>query len=376
MKRDVIIVLGYLFLAIMLATGCTHKHTSAAITFTDLAEREIQLEKIPQKIIVADYIVNFMMVGGAESLDKVVGMTLDGWENTRYGEYTVFTQAFPQLKGGEDGIVSVGGYHDYTLNTELIVSLSPDVIIMSPSQFIENNQNIAVFDRAGISVVVLDYHSQKLDYHTKSTEILGVLLDRKQIAQEQNEAYISAINEVKERIATLPEEQKNKKVYVELGNKGTGEYGNSYSNTMLWGAIVNQIGADNLGAGISKGYGVLDKEFILTSDPDVIFIAGSIWSGDNHNDQMQMGFTVDEETAQQRLAGFANRPEWANMKAVKNGEIYGVDHGSLRNMIDYTLRSLWQSLYIRTYLLILIQKKRCTSTIIHTFLNYNIRVLL
>ncbi len=51
---------------------------------------------------------------------------------------------------------------------------------------------------------------------------------------------------------------------------------------------------------------------------------------------MRMGFTVDENTAQARLKGFAQRPEWKNLTAVKNGEIYGIDHGSLRNMIDYT----------------------------------------
>ena len=36
------------------------------------------------------------------------------------------------------------------------------------------------------------------------------------------------------------------------------------------------------------------------------------------------------------MKGFASRPEWKELKAVKNGELYGVDHGSLRNMIDYT----------------------------------------
>ena len=51
---------------------------------------------------------------------------------------------------------------------------------------------------------------------------------------------------------------------------------------------------------------------------------------------MRMGFTVPEELAQKRLAGFAAKPEWQNLKAVKNGEVYGVDHGSLRTMVDYT----------------------------------------
>ena len=51
---------------------------------------------------------------------------------------------------------------------------------------------------------------------------------------------------------------------------------------------------------------------------------------------MRMGFTIDEDLAQERLAGFADRPLWSNMQAVVNNQIYGVDHGSLRNILDYS----------------------------------------
>ncbi|NLZ54453.1 MAG: ABC transporter substrate-binding protein [Thermoanaerobacteraceae bacterium] len=344
MKKSVLVLLVLAIVVSLFISGCSNSNVSehetsnesASITFTDIVGREVHMESLPQKFVVANYIANFLMVGGAESLDKVVGMTFDGWEDTRYGEYKVFTDAFPRMLGGKDGIVSIGGYHDDVLNTELILSLSPDVILMSNSQFIENNQHILTFEQAGIDVVVLDYHAQKLENHTKSTEILGKLLGREEVAQEQIDAYVNAINDVKERIASLPDEKKHKKVYVELGNKGVGEYGNSYNNNMLWGAIVNNIGADNLGAGLDAGYGVLDKEFVITSNPDVIFIGGAIWSGDINSDQMRMGFTIDESIAQERLRGFANRPDWQDLNAVKNGEVYGVDHGSLRNMIDYT----------------------------------------
>ncbi|MEN6350801.1 MAG: ABC transporter substrate-binding protein [Syntrophomonas sp.] len=347
MKKNLVLVLICLLL-VLSASACSNKgenappagantqQASTALTFTDLAGRTVTLESRPEKFIVANYIANFLMVGGAESLDKVVGMTFDGWKDTRFGEYTVFTRAFPRMLGGEGGITSIGGYHDDILNAELIVSLKPDIILMSNSQFTANNQNIAAFEAAGIKVVVLDYHAQKLENHSKSTEILGKLLGREKVAQEQIDAYVQAINDVKTRIAALPAEKKQKKVYMELGNKGVGEYGNSYGNSMLWGGIINNLEAKNLAGNLEAGYGPLDKELVLTSDPDIIFIGGSIWSGDTKGNQMRMGFTVDENTAQARLKGFAQRPEWKNLSAVKNGEIYGIDHGSLRNMIDYT----------------------------------------
>lgn len=76
-------------------------------------------------------------------------------------------------------------------------------------------------------------------------------------------------------------------------------------------------------------------EYVISSNPDYIFIGGAIWSGDTGGDQMRMGFTIDEALAQERLRGFAGREEWKGLTAVQNGDVYGVDHGSLRNIADY-----------------------------------------
>lgn len=303
-----------------------------AIAFTDVAGREVTLDKRPQTFIVANYIANFLMVGGAESLDKVVGMTFDGWEETRCGEYAVYTRTFPRLKE----IPSIGGYHDDILDSEKILALKPDVLLVGRSQFADNNQKIGIFERAGIRVVVLDYHAMKVENHTQSTRILGRLLGREAVAEEQCEAYASALKDVYARVAALPESAKHKRVYMELGNKGLGEYGNSYNKDVLWGAILKKLGADSLAENASQPYAPLDREFVLASNPEIIIIGGGIWRNNAQGDQMSMGLTIGEDTAQSRLKGFAQRPAWASLAAVQSGEVYSVDHGSLRNMIDYT----------------------------------------
>lgn len=43
---------------------------AAPITVTDLENRTITLKETPQRIVVGNYILNFLMVGGAESLKK------------------------------------------------------------------------------------------------------------------------------------------------------------------------------------------------------------------------------------------------------------------------------------------------------------------
>jgi ABC-type Fe3+-hydroxamate transport system substrate-binding protein len=337
-------IIAYLAMVIVL-TACTKTSNEDAlneraallsnpeqtepIKFTDLINREIILNDQPKRIIVANFITNYLMVGGSESLTKVIGFPFDGWEDYRYGEYVVFTQSFPQMRD----IPSIADYHDHSVNTEKIVSLNPDIILMSPSQYTENNNAIALFEKADIPVVVLDYISLTVETHTKSNEILGLILGREEIAREQNNTYISALNNIYAKVATLQDIEKHKRVYVELGNKGIGEYGVSYPGDQLWGSIINSVDGNSISSHLNS-YVALDKEYVVTSDPEVIIMDGSVYGGDA-GDQIRMGFTVDEETAQARLRAYAKRPEWANLSAIRTGEVYATDLGSLCNMSDY-----------------------------------------
>ncbi len=313
-------------------SSSSENDSSFPYTFTDIEGREITIEKQPETFVVGNYILNFMLIGGKESLDKVVGMPLDGWQETRYGEYESMTKSFPEILDK----TSIGGYHDDVLNAELILQLKPDVLLINKSQYTENETSVPVFEKAGIKVVVLDYHKMKLENHVKSTEILGVLLGKEDVAEEMITDYTNAIDMVNSKIKDSGEE--GRKTYVELGNKGIGEYGNSYTGC-LWGSIIDNVGGINIADSVldaSEGYGALDKEYVLSQNPDVILIGGSIWTGTNtDSDQMRMGLTVDSAMSQERLQGFMTRDGWSGLNAVKNGEVYGVDHGSLRFMGDY-----------------------------------------
>lgn len=78
---------------------------AAAFDITDIEGRKVHFEDQPKTFVVANYIANFMMVGGAAGLEKVVALTKDGWEDTRYGEYQVFTKSFPKM----NDLPSIGG---------------------------------------------------------------------------------------------------------------------------------------------------------------------------------------------------------------------------------------------------------------------------
>ena len=142
-------MLRKLVLAVSFSTLAAFSSSVLATAFevTDVEGRKVRFEDQPNTFIVANYIVNFMMVGAAPSLDKVVALTKDGWEDTRYGEYQVFTKSFPKMKD----LPSIGGYHDDILNAEKILSLHPDVLLIGRTQYAENSQRITENDNHAYS---------------------------------------------------------------------------------------------------------------------------------------------------------------------------------------------------------------------------------
>lgn len=331
--------------ALCLLTGCSFessKDTSAEVdnietlsnggfVITDLLGRKIDFEHAPKDIAVGNYVFNYLIVGGPESIKKVNGITLDNWEDLRYGEYQVLTKAYPSILDQD----SIGEYHNEILDNEKLIALAPDVVIINKSQFIENETNIPLWEDAGIKVVVLDYHSMQAQSHLASTKILGKLTGQEDRAEKLCAEYQAGMDLINNRVDQLTDQEKDVKMYAEIGNLGAEEVGNSYDD-ILWGAIINNIGANNIAKGkISDGYGPLDKEFIINQNPERIVIAGSIWSDDENNSQARAGFEVDEELALERLHLFADRPWWQAVDAVENKEIYLVDHGGLRTILDY-----------------------------------------
>lgn len=296
---------------------------------TDAAGRRILLEKRPERIILANYILNAVIVGGVDCISKIVGMTKDGWIETRKGEYEALTKARPELLD----IPSIGGFHDNVLNSEKILSLKPDLILLNRSQYEANSSRLSVLEAAGAKVVVVDFHAMIPSDHIKSTELLGVVFGAEDRAARASTLYINGMKKALK--AALGAAKPNKSpVYVELGNMGVEQYGNTYNKTLLWGGILANIGANNIAAEMKTPWAQAGREFVASRRPEYVVIAGSNWP-DAAADQLMMGFGVSREAALSRLEAFTKRPLWKSLPAVATRSFYGVDHGGLRTISDF-----------------------------------------
>ena len=102
----------------------------------------------------------------------------------------------------------------------------------------------------------------------------------------------------------------------------------------MWGGLVKLAGGDNIGEGRIKTFGKLDPAYVLTTNPDMILFAGSKWVSDP-GDNILMGFGVKPEDTNSRLAAYMQRDGWSALNAVKNDNIFVVDHGGLKSTYDY-----------------------------------------
>lgn len=73
---------------------------------------------------------------------------------------------------------------------------------------------------------------------------------------------------------------------------------------------------------------------MLAAKPDVIFIAGSSWA--NRPNAVLTGFDADIAATRARLAPYTQRKGWAELPAIKAGELHAIEHGLCRALFDYT----------------------------------------
>ncbi|HNX09700.1 MAG TPA: ABC transporter substrate-binding protein [Methanothrix sp.] len=330
-------------MAIVHATvaGAADDKPNGTITLTDLAGRTVSVHVPVERVVLTFYFEEYVPVeGGDDPFKRIVGWNRGYWEGRRQWTWDTYKSAFPEI----DDIPDVGYINKGTFNPEKVISLHPDVVIMYPADVELAKDDISKLDKAGIPIVVVDYHSETLEAYNQSTMILGKLLGREERAQEIMDFYREQVEKVTTRIEKLngPEP----KVYVECGNKGPSEYSSTYPAGYMWGALIDKCRGINVAEGaIAVGKeSAISPEYLLKQNPDVIIITGSYWPA--VNDSMRLGYGAQLNDSRERLEAFTKRPGWNDINAVKNGRVYAIDHGLSRSLHSFVaLQAMAKCLY-------------------------------
>lgn len=298
----------------------------AEITVTDVKGREVTLAAPAKRVILNFYYEDYIAVVGPGAMDKVVALSLSTWKDWRPKQFAKYLEAIPAISD----IPDVGDAENGTFSAEKVIAAKPDLVILGAWTYDAMGDTVRQIEQAGIPVVTLDYNAQTLEKHIQSTLILGKVMGSEDRAEKLVANYKSAMDDIAARIKAAG--PSNKKVYVELAQKGPSEVGNSYGNGM-WGTLVDSLGGLNIAKGQVENWGPLSPEYVLTQKPDLIFLAGSEWL--NKPQAVSVGFGADPVVTRERMKAYLGRPGWSELPAVVSGNVHAIYHGGTRTLSDY-----------------------------------------
>ncbi len=273
-----------LFLTLLIAltlTACAPAsvgNASAGITLTDGLGREVQLESAAQRIVsLAPSNTEILFALGAG--DKVVG-------RDQLSDYPAEAAIVPDV-GSTFG----------TLNTELIVSLKPDLILAAE---INTPEQVAALEDLGLTVYYLSNPKSLEDLYV-NLETVATLTGRD--ATKLTDSLKARVAAVDEKIAPL---SARPTVFYEVDATDPSKPYTSGPGTFI-DLLIGRAGGQNVVtlAGITDMYPQISLEQLVIAPPDIILLGDALYG--------QSAETV------------AIRPGWDSLKAVIDGNIFPFD---------------------------------------------------
>lgn len=314
-------------LAAALASPFLSRRSQAALPpITDALGRTIVLQRPAERIVLGFNYEEFTAIAGPAGWDRVVGFAKTLWSEWRTAIYRRYLAQIPRLAELPD----VGNTEDANFSLEKVLSLRPDLVIMAEWSFNSLAPQVRQLEALGIPVMVIDYNAEIPARHVASTLAMGIATGNAERARALAELYAGKIADIHRRVTGTTGKPK---VYLELGMGGAGVVGNTYWKSM-WGPLLDFVGADNIATGhIPGGWGPLNPEYVLAANPDAIFIAGSSWVGKPAS--VVTGFDATLEATRASLAPYAKRQGWPELKAIRDGQLFAIEHGLSRALFDY-----------------------------------------
>ncbi|MEW5899152.1 MAG: iron ABC transporter substrate-binding protein [Bacillota bacterium] len=264
------------------------------VKVTDMAGREVEIAAPVQKVVAIGpgalrlvcYVQGAEKVAGVEELEK------------RQPTGRPYILACPELKN----LPTIGpGGPDSTPDAEKLVSVQPDVIFAA--YLVDKAKADTLQTKTGIPVVVLSYGQlATFDQEVyKSIELIGKITGQEKRAQEVVNYLERCRKDLHDRTKDIPEEKKPKVYVGALGRKGTHGIESTQGQYPPFVAVNAKNVVDETG---KKGGLSIDREKLLSWDPDIIFID-------------EGGLSLVRED-------YRKNPQfYQSLTAVKKGRLYG-----------------------------------------------------
>jgi len=302
-----------MLLSLFVLPGFAHEHERVEII--DAWGRVVSVPANVDKVICSGagclrylvYLQGQDMVVGVDSLEK---------RQSRI-DSRPYAIAHPELK--EKPLF--GEFRGYD-NPELILSLDPQPQVIFKTYGNSGYDPDELQNRTGIPVVVLNYGHlvTKREDVNNALSLMGKIIGREKRAEEVIAFFDGVIDDLKRRTGDIPVEKRPSCYVGGIAYKGP----HGITSTEPNYPPFRFVNAFNIASGgRQEGQQVVySPESLLVNDPNKIFIDLSTTKGEKEKDA---------------LFQLATEPQYQVLKAVKNGEVYGVlpynwytqNHGSI-----------------------------------------------
>lgn len=267
----------FLFISLLigLLSACAPQATPtpAALTFTDGLGREITLDGPAQRIVsLAPSNTEILFAMGAGS--QVVGR-----------------DALSDFPEEAKSVADIGSTFD-ALNTELIVSLQPDLVLAAE---INTPEQVKQLEDLGLTVYYLK-NPLTLEEMYGNLEIVAQLTGHEEETAALIESLKARVAAVDEKIAPL---SSRPNVFYELDGTDPAKPYTAGKGTFIT-QLIDRAGGYNIASDL-EGYPQMSLEQVVAADPAFIILGDARYG-------------ISPES-------IAQRPGWENLSAVKNGQV-------------------------------------------------------
>ena len=294
--------------------------TEKELSLLDGNDLPITINK-PVERIVVEYLDNADLMQILKKTDKVVGVDLAVAKSPA---------EFPEMSNR----TCVGAMHkepDY----EKVLSLDPDLLLVFSNVTQEKDKNLPGVPVLFAGLYYPDLLKPETSAFTDAVRKLGYVLDAQQDAEEYIQWHMNSLNRLVESTGSIPDSERPTVLvaaYPEADEKTIFTFAQIDTLTSMVDLAGGRTVASDLPDFMKSTYRIeVDPEWVLQEDPDyiVLLVVATTYSGLVLDPPS--GYDADDPTGmKEALEAFMSRPEYANLKAVQNGDVY-ILSGNLRN---------------------------------------------
>ncbi|WP_413651485.1 ABC transporter substrate-binding protein [Pantoea sp. B65] len=310
-------------LASLLAFSSSVLASHYPLTLTDADGQQVTLKQEPKRLVVQDGrdILSLALLDRANPFQRVVA-----WNNLLKKSdgvtWALMDKKWPQAKQ----IIDMGFSDKGEVNLESVIAERPDLMVaqLRSKPSLTQTGVLDKLKQLGIPVLFIDTFQKPVEDAPKSITLLGKALNRENEAQQYTDYYQQHFQLILDRVRDV---QPKPRVFFEAKAGLGGLESCCFTHAHVgWGALVEAVGATNLGSQLLPGAtGDVSLEKVIAMKPDAYIVSGSQWASKD-NAAVPFGYGVTQQQVDSAFNKMKQRPGFAQLQPVKQGRFYGLYH--------------------------------------------------